>query len=355
MNQRIDSLQALRGVAALSVAVLHCFHIASKVGVPMGEVPTLAIGVDIFFVLSGFLMFTLVGQGGTGAAAGAIFFVKRALRIYPLWWLALTVQVGILVLGGQPVGADRLVKSILLVPDVPGVGAPILPVGWTLTFELFFYSLVAAAVFLGLTGARALTAVAAVLVGLVGADIATGFGNPLLDWYGRSNVLEFALGGVLAAVLPSIRRTMGGAVLGLAALVGGLGLLVATWGEYDHGATVAMIAYLLVIGAVLVGDIVSWDGMVGRAARWLGDVSYSTYLWHLLVAAVISPALPGLQAEMGDGLGFGAYVLLVLAATLAASAASYAWLERPLSRAAACWLSRRPERAMVAKPVVAAE
>lgn len=107
MNERIDSLQALRGVAALSVVVLHCFHVATKVGVPMGDVPVLAIGVDIFFVLSGFLMFTLAAHGGTGAAAGAIFFVKRAARIYPLWWLALAVQVGILVLGGQTVDSDR--------------------------------------------------------------------------------------------------------------------------------------------------------------------------------------------------------------------------------------------------------
>jgi len=103
-------------------------------------------GVDAFFVVSGFIMAT-VTSGRFGSLSGAIdFLAKRVIRVYPLYWLCSAVILVMLFLrpsSFDPALADKSVAASLLL--LPMEGGPLLVVGWTLTYELYFYTLTAMA------------------------------------------------------------------------------------------------------------------------------------------------------------------------------------------------------------------
>lgn len=135
-------VQYLRALAAIAVVV---FHAAERYGVDFSQG---ARGVDVFFVISGFIMWT-VTTGRPATPAG--FLLDRVRRIVPLYWVATFVLIGATLLGVAPTGQNDLslgsvLKSLLFIPYV-GAGAvhawPILGPGWTLNFEMFFYGVFA--------------------------------------------------------------------------------------------------------------------------------------------------------------------------------------------------------------------
>ena len=156
---KLQSIQALRGVAALLVALSH-LHILELRSISdnglaePGWVGGLFIngfaGVDLFFVISGFIMVFVTQNTGTGRRQAADFLFARVTRIYPVWWAfagCMTIYVftahglsgqsptWLKATNGQPL-VPFLVKSFLLVPQP---AFPILNVGWTLVHEVYFY------------------------------------------------------------------------------------------------------------------------------------------------------------------------------------------------------------------------
>ncbi len=133
MNQRLSSLELLRFVAALLVVL---FHLPS---IGIGE-----FGVDIFFVISGYVMMLSTATGSHQ------FLLKRLIRIVPLYWAA-TLAVFLIallipsLLNNTSANLVHLIKSLLFVPfDKNGTGhQPLLTIGWTLNFEMYFYLLFA--------------------------------------------------------------------------------------------------------------------------------------------------------------------------------------------------------------------
>src|SRR5262249_39672775 len=125
----LDSLQALRAVAALSVVLYHIDFIGRG-----------AFGVDIFFVLSGFIICHVT------AADRQHFLLKRLIRIVPLYW-ARTLVVCALALAAPRLlqtTSDSwmgLLKSLFFIPYEKESGRvyPVLFLGWTLNYEMFFY------------------------------------------------------------------------------------------------------------------------------------------------------------------------------------------------------------------------
>ena len=133
---RYDSIQILRAVAALAVVV---FHAGQRVAVPFGVGQA---GVDIFFVISGFVMWIVSDNGKT-----PIEFIRaRILRIVPLYWVATLLMAVGAWLGLFPrmrVAWDDLLASLFFVPYYSLSSTkeivPVLRQGWTLNYEMFFY------------------------------------------------------------------------------------------------------------------------------------------------------------------------------------------------------------------------
>lgn len=143
-------VQALRGIAALAVVLWHASHYLGPSGIG-GRLfaPGAAMGVDLFFLVSGFIMVHTTRSNDASWGYAFDFAVKRVTRIWPLWALALLVyaaaraDVAFLV---DPAQRGWLLHSFALLPiaDAPGVppvyGFPVLSVGWTLVYEVYFYA-----------------------------------------------------------------------------------------------------------------------------------------------------------------------------------------------------------------------
>jgi peptidoglycan/LPS O-acetylase OafA/YrhL len=142
---KIQNLQALRGVAVLLVLLRHVAVMEAKYGRHCHLLPDFVsagtAGVDLFFVISGFIMVeTSRGRHQTPGAFGD-FLYRRATRIYPLYWIFSLAVLCVWVVQPSWVNSSAgsrvdLAASFLLLPQSL---LPLLGQGWTLTHEIYFY------------------------------------------------------------------------------------------------------------------------------------------------------------------------------------------------------------------------
>ena len=327
-----DGIQALRAVAAIAVAFLHVADEAGAlVGAP-GQAPyriidalPLEAGVDLFFVISGFVMaWSCWGAFGRAASVGP-FVGRRLLRIVPLYWLltAATVLAALLAPGlvsdGARDGWGYVAASFAFVPwrRADGFAQPVLRLGWTLQYEMLFYTIIACALPL-----RRVTGLAAILAA-IGALAVTGqivaFAAAPPAFWTDPIVLEFALGVIVAI---AARRGQRGGWPMLPLLLASL-LLAAVPG--DHGRVVArgIPAALLVLCAL------AWRGL----PRWLillGDASYALYLVHPFPMRAIRVAFARLHVPAAAAVPL--YLVATMAACLGLAVALHVLLEQPILR-----------------------
>ena len=145
------TVQALRGLACALVVAYHAVGCWGEGRVPPRGAdsiwPNGAAGVDLFFVISGFVM-AVSAPGLSGPAGAWRFIVRRCHRVVPLYWLMTCAKLAVLALSGRATyNAWHVVASLLLLPsrDAVGVVRPVLGVGWTLQVEALFYALFALA------------------------------------------------------------------------------------------------------------------------------------------------------------------------------------------------------------------
>lgn len=352
--QKIESIQGLRAIAALLVLVSHSlfalngFLAAHDLSVGL-TVPG-GFGVDIFFVLSGFVMVYIAQQGLNGPGARTRFMVDRCVRIIPLYWCATGALLALfavrsLVEGVALPEAPTWFASFLFFPlysaDLNGF-FPILDVGWTLNYELFFYTLFALFFTRGL--ASGVVQITAVLCTLVAIGLFLSDTTSAAYFWTRPILLEFAAGMVLALVYQQGIRIKPIVALFLAAsaplwvLVDPLGIV--ELGRPTPNGFVRLFSWgvpalALVAAATLVAGPFAYR-------RWpilgyLGDRSYALYLLHPLVILVLTGLwmrllVPGAAFDFIDPWVAGT-LLLVLIPTLSVLASEVAfWLiERPAS------------------------
>ncbi|MCM8557597.1 acyltransferase family protein [Sphingomicrobium sediminis] len=319
MTGKLNNLQAMRAVAAGMILVLHGVSIALGLGYPLESLamldPWANAGVDLFFVLSGYLMVAIQDRK---ARSPWRFAADRAARILPLYWFMLAI-VTVAGMAGlfAPSSAAHILASFALLSQ-PLVGAdPILYVGWTLEYEAWFYAAFAGAIALGSrVGLLPVLAIAiALMVMVAGAE-----------WV----AFEFLLGAMVARLLPRLdtrrHRAVGMAALaiGICGLLASLGLE----GSYDLRLIAwGLPATLLLVAALTLPQI--GEGALTRA----GDASYALYLSHPIVlqlALSIDVPLPW-WAQWA-----GAMLLAFLAGNLL-----HRRVELPLTEAAR-WLTKGP-------------
>jgi peptidoglycan/LPS O-acetylase OafA/YrhL len=355
-GERLIHLQTLRAVAALMVAIHHgqaeAAALAARLGLsfsPSGLLPWMA-GVDIFFVISGFVMVhasqDLFGQPG----AARLFLARRVARIVPLYWAATTLfLLAMLAVPGlvntAGIGVVDIVSSYLFWPHARPDGAiqPVYSLGWTLNYEMFFYVLFALA--LALPAYRAVGVVTLVLGGLVVA-MATPWGQEApvaLRFWGSPIVLEFAFGMVLAlARQEGIRFAGSFRVLLVVAAIATLALdgLWRAQTSLDallyHGLPAAALVAAATLGTQ------PPDRRVGPQEIWasrLGDASYALYLLHPFVLRAMREVVVRIGALVPPALLPGAalpllYLALALIAASAVALAAYRLFEVPVTHRA---------------------
>ena len=193
---KIHFLQGLRAIAAWLVvadhAVLDMTHgdlsnPATAFAWAMGT-----IGVDVFFVISGFIMVHISWGNFGQPGAAADFLRKRIVRIVPLYWLATLAAFAfhkVSATHGANAGFSELLRSALFIPyrDEDGGWTPILPQGWTLDYEMFFYAIFAATIAFSRRVAVALTVGALLIATVAGSFFPPGvlahLGSPIVLWF----------------------------------------------------------------------------------------------------------------------------------------------------------------------------
>ncbi len=269
----IWSLQVLRFIAALMVVYVHSAQTALAVNGSIGTIPLdLAImgraGVDIFFVLSG-VVIAKTAPGMTSAQ----FAWRRIRRIMPIYLVAcvLILPIAIKVIG---FGWRDALSTFLLWPATDVMTKPLLPVAWTLSFEMLFYFSTA----LVLYNRRWLY----VLGGLYCLAFALRPFSPVFQFLGNPLVVEF-LFGVAISRLPMWRGAVFGIPLGFAALAASGFLHIAPNGEsIDFLTGQGNIQRVFVYGLPSALIVYGFAQLSARESVWtyLGDASYSLYLFH---------------------------------------------------------------------------
>jgi exopolysaccharide production protein ExoZ len=341
-RKTLFTIQALRAFAAASVVVHHILAVAvQKAGYRYQFPSTAAAGVDLFFLISGFIMvythFNDFGEVGSSSA----FIWRRLIRVVPLYWIATTATIVLLLVipsafSTQRLAWDNVVPSYLLLlsrePD--GSLNTILPTGWTLCYEMYFYALFALLLFLsrrmflivaGFVFAVGLTTYAAKFDIPAWATVAT---NPLL--------LEFYLGTLIAFLF-----IQGYWLPPLLAIVGGAASIATVFllGDPVPSDWMMRVLYWGLPAAIILSALVSLEraGLrVPRLLTALGESSYSLYLFHIFL--VVAFAKMWSYTHLTETLPVYALGVVSFVGALGISHMIYLLVEKPLAQ----WLRSLP-------------
>ncbi|MDQ6703410.1 MAG: acyltransferase [Pseudomonadota bacterium] len=333
-----NNVQALRALAAYGVVLHHMiFSLNPHVGAARFDIDFHmgATGVDVFFVISGFIMAETTHRRSMSPAE---FIQHRLARIVPVYWLltVLTVTVaaaGFSLFGHSAISARAIVRALLFIPDIDAAGrviAPILFVGWTLNYEMLFYALFALCLFIPRSGLR-LWAVCGAVVALWLAGLLEP-GNPYLAYWSKSIILEFALGVAVWRISQASPAPPAAAAIIAAAAIMGLALpdLIPDGFLLRHKVLI-----LAPAAAALVYTVVSLETArisVGDGAlRLQGDASYSLYLLHPFVLLAIGK-LAIMSRLNTTTAGLCVTLMCMFSGAVIAATAFHLIVERPLTR-----------------------
>lgn len=322
--KKLDTLQVLRFVAAALVVFAHSVDITAMMHTPSLIIGTTlenfgAVGVDIFFVISGFIVTKTIERASSVGA----FWRDRFLRVAPLYWL-ISLPLVAVVLVKVGFSLPTLLSFLTFWPVWGGAfQEPYLNVGWTLSFEMLFY-LAFGLHKVGLGYWK--------LLGLFAAAFVAGqlFNNAIVHFIGNPIIIEFVLGVCLAKLSFNRFRTpaliLG--ILGLAAtLVFGYGSISESQFTQDASQSLMRVALWGVPSALIVYGILGqegrFNGRIFAACVLLGDTSYSIYLMH----GYVLRALHAIEIKLHVSMDL---TLLNTALAIAGGFVGFLLIEKPL-------------------------
>lgn len=332
--RRLDGLQLGRAAAALTVVVGHAVDHAMHGMVSESWQLGARYGVTLFFVISGFIMVQTTGQGRFDPGA---FISRRIRRVVPIYWfvtllVALTVLIAPAVFKRTVFDLQHLAASLFFIPMYdPGSTdiSPMFRLGWTLNFEMFFYVAFMLTFALGLVSrAVALTLffLACVLIGQTFT-----FEAAVPRFYTQVDTLGFVAGVWLGVLnMKGWLRADGRAIAALfAASTAILAYILFHYAAIRNvtatqlwlvAACTAHIALMLMLI-----DFKAWR--VPRPLLYIGDASYSIYLFHMFAIGAVTAVILRLPKDMLVPMVFVSAVSGCIAGLVA-----YRFIEQPLNR-----------------------
>ena len=363
---KLTNIQILRAIAAAFVVYVHALSTyQDKVGL-IGEnlVPDLGdLGVKLFFCISGFIIFNCSSRLPNGVQSAFDFFVKRCIRILPLYYAATSIYAIKLVVQGDAPGIGQYLSSLFFIPyaDQGDAMRPVLGQGWTLNFEMLFYLLTTALILI----TRARLRYHALVAGLVllvilnrswmaDSDVALVASLGLVT----NELLLFFAGGIVVGMSRASASAMAmrafGSLPPLAGALAALGVAVfavATLENQDEASLLFWLEWVCCTFAVFAASLPheATPGLKGallQPAIRAGDGSYSTYLLHGFVMGPAARLVSMVDVGV-SGQWFAAVMVIVCTV---AGVYSYRYFELPVQRALSNLWSARSDTALE-KPV----
>jgi exopolysaccharide production protein ExoZ len=293
--KQIAAIQVLRAIAALSVAIGHTQRNAILVAAANHRefdpilLDLTEAGVDLFFVISGFVM-VYASRDLFGAPGGGLLFLsRRVARIVPLYWSMTAIFLTAMLVSPKLIPGARpdlteILASYFFIPyyrpDEHWIH-PVYSVGWTLNYEMFFYAVFCCVIALPVK--RALTVLTVIFCTLTIAGIIFRPAPGIFFFWSRPVILEFAMGAWIGYVgLTEFRiANRSAAILALAGTAG-FALQVIS-GIYAHGYWRPIVWGLPAAAIIAAATLSSWN--IPARGVWkpmilLGSASYALYLMH---------------------------------------------------------------------------
>ena len=334
-SNKLEGIQVLRGYAAVLVVMTHLWS-AGAISATLGLGGIGGLGVDIFFIISGFIMcFSLKERISRGDSIQ--FLKKRVYRVYPIYLIVLLPFLATYIRnsGGASPPADPMlaVGNILLLPSFYGGENYRMLVGaaWTLCYELFFYVLFATAMLSSNSKNRAIYTVMIVIVTMVTLVNVLGLKGERLGWVnfqymvGDTLFFNFVMGCACYFIWRKFRRILFSFWMAIGAAVI---LTVVAMALARAGLPRVISLGLPACAIILIFLFAEFDkSRLTRPLVFLGTASYSIYLVHTLLVHWHHRLIPATMHEND---------LTGIAMTLAAVAAGcvfYVIVENPIARA----------------------
>jgi exopolysaccharide production protein ExoZ len=345
---KLYSIQYLRGVAALLIVAFHLFVQLNRLGYASQPPYVLNVGVDIFFVISGFVIWYTTFQKNIGVVE---FLKLRIIRIVPLYWLITSFYLAVLLVRPNWMRTAQfelyhIIASYLFIPAadpvLPNLMWPVIVQGWTLNYEMFFYLLFGFVLAL-VVRARA----GSIIAMLICIASLHGFVHPpnsIIGFYTSSIILEFAFGVILGYVY-----TNGVLVPRLhSSLILCAGIIVLVFEITRAAPDLLRVikfgapAFLVVAGAVFYerADKVIRVSLL----ELLGDASYSIYLSHgAILSALAQLWLACRLPPTSEPIYFVIFSLGAITIAISFGIGLYHFVERPLLRKLSIRFKRRDQ------------
>jgi exopolysaccharide production protein ExoZ len=344
--ERIALIQVLRAIAALSVAVGHTQRNAILVAAANHRefdpilLDLTEAGVDLFFVISGFVMVFASRDLFAKPGGGLVFLSRRIARIVPLYWSMTTIFLTAMLVSPNLIPVGRLGPAEILAsyffvpyyrPEEHWMH-PVYSVGWTLNYEMFFYAVFGCVIAFPVK--RALMVLTAVFCTLTVAGVIFRPAPGIFLFWSRPIILEFVMGAWIGYVrLTEFRVTNWTAAILVLAGAAGFALQVIS-GIYAHGYWRPLVWGLPAAAIIAAATLSNWN--IAARGVWkpmvlLGGASYALYLVHpMAVHAMhllwVKLGLPAYASET-------VYFFVTLAPLPLVAVAIYLCFEKPVTKA----------------------
>jgi peptidoglycan/LPS O-acetylase OafA/YrhL len=325
--KRIPELDALRGLASIVIVAYHLWFI---------QYPIAGTAVDLFFVMSGYLITTIILGQSTEPNFLKKFYIRRSLRIWPIYYLGLFATVGLLAMLALPITSRGLIYALTYTQHIQDYFfQPTIEFSeafrhtWTLAIEEQFYIIWPLVIVVW--GRKAIVPLACTFI--VGALVGRSLG--FSQWILLTRGDGLAMGGLLALLLEPTKahdaRFDPKKVLAFAALFA-IGLRVLTLSRFGLNENLAQrmktvsinLGYFALIGfVVLNAGSRSLALLRDRRLVYLGQLSYGLYLYHHIIFYFVDHFSPASRV-VADA--------LKLSLSLGLAAFSWAYIEKPILR-----------------------
>ena len=304
-NTRLNSLDFLRAIGAIFIVVSHSHGLIRKRFETLGYTDFFwqveqgytkvfgAIGVDLFLVLSGFFAFYTTWNKKNDAFD---FLKKRLIRIYPIWWVALLLLIVMSLIPGSSADYSfyQIFNSIILNPIyIDGDIKPILEIGWTLHYIVFYYFLISFLLLIKFNSLKILKSLTAVFVVLSTLGLFVDFKIPTLEVITNPRTLSFALGGWLAYFVINKSNFLEWKPFHTVVTLCFLGMFIGLFVFIDEWRLNAptllsrsTIATFIIVLLIFNPRLKKLD--YGKVFKVCGDASYSIYLFHMFPLMIVS-------------------------------------------------------------------